>query len=68
MQDAKFDCLCDMGRAVMANHGGKPDAYDWQSVFANVNIDKIWSDKQKVFDCVTRRVDALLHKEDKHHG
>ena len=68
MKDARFDCLCDMGRRVMAFRGGKPDAYDWKAVFANVNVDKIWSNKQKIFDTVTRRVDALLSKEDKHHG
>ena len=68
MKDAQFDCLCEMGRRVMAHRGGKPEDYDWKAVFAGVNTDKIWSDKQKVFDCVTRRVDALLNKEDKHHG
>ena len=65
MRNVKNECLQAMGRAVMLNHGGNPDDYDWQAVFADVDEDKILHDKVKVFNLVRSRVDTLL-KEKNH--
>ena len=65
----KYDCLEYMAKTCMSRHGGKPDAVDWKAMFAGVDADKIWDNKELLFNAVSSRVKAALQKQGViHHG